>query len=91
MIGILEGSDPALKSETIVIGAHYDHLGHGGAGSLAPKEGEIHHGADDNASGVAGVSSWRVSSRRKIHGPAARLCLQPSAVKKKACSAQTIT
>jgi len=55
VIGILEGADPALKNETIVIGAHYDHLGHGGAGSLAPKEGEIHHGADDNASGVAGV------------------------------------
>jgi Zn-dependent M28 family amino/carboxypeptidase len=55
VVGILEGSDPSLKSETIVIGAHYDHLGHGGAGSLAQKEGEIHHGADDNASGVAGV------------------------------------
>ena len=55
VIGILEGADPALKNETIVIGAHYDHLGHGGAGSLAQKEGEIHHGADDNASGVAGV------------------------------------
>ncbi|MDQ3474481.1 MAG: M20/M25/M40 family metallo-hydrolase [Acidobacteriota bacterium] len=55
VIGILEGADPALKNETIVIGAHYDHLGHGGAGSLASKEGEIHHGADDNASGVAGV------------------------------------
>ncbi len=55
VIGILEGADPVLKNETIVIGAHYDHLGHGGAGSLAPKEGEIHHGADDNASGVAGV------------------------------------
>lgn len=55
VIGILEGTDPTLKSEAIVIGAHYDHLGLGGAGSLAPKEGEIHHGADDNASGVAGV------------------------------------
>jgi hypothetical protein len=55
VIGILEGSDPTLKREALVIGAHYDHLGHGGAGSLAPKEGEIHHGADDNASGVAGV------------------------------------
>ena len=55
VVGILEGSDPSLKSEAIVIGAHYDHLGHGGAGSLAPKEGEVHHGADDNASGVAGV------------------------------------
>ncbi|MDX6613467.1 MAG: hypothetical protein QOD75_2653, partial [Blastocatellia bacterium] len=44
-----------LKDETIVIGAHYDHLGFGGEGSLAPREGEIHHGADDNASGVAGM------------------------------------
>jgi Zn-dependent M28 family amino/carboxypeptidase len=55
VIGILEGSDPVLKNEAIVIGAHYDHLGRGGAGSLAPREGEIHHGADDNASGTAGV------------------------------------
>lgn len=55
VIGILDGSDPTLKNETIVIGAHYDHLGYGGEGSLAPREGEIHHGADDNASGVAGV------------------------------------
>jgi hypothetical protein len=55
VIGILDGSDPVLKNEVIVIGAHYDHLGHGGAGSLAAREGEIHHGADDNASGTAGV------------------------------------
>lgn len=55
VIGILPGSDPVLKNEAIVIGAHYDHLGLGGEGSLAPKEGEIHHGADDNASGTAGV------------------------------------
>ncbi len=55
VIGILDGSDPVLKNEAIVIGAHYDHLGRGGAGSLASKEGEIHHGADDNASGTAGV------------------------------------
>src|ERR1051326_7540063 len=55
VVGILPGSDPKLKSETIVIGAHYDHLGRGGEGSLAPSEGEIHHGADDNASGVAGL------------------------------------
>jgi hypothetical protein len=53
--GILEGSDPVLKNEVVVIGAHYDHLGLGGEGSLATREGEIHHGADDNASGVAGV------------------------------------
>jgi aminopeptidase YwaD len=55
VIGVLEGTDPVLKNEAIVIGAHYDHLGRGGEGSLAPKEGDIHHGADDNASGTAGL------------------------------------
>ena len=55
VVGVLEGSDPLLKNETIVIGAHYDHLGRGGSGSLATRAGEIHHGADDNASGTAGV------------------------------------
>lgn len=55
VVGILDGSDPVLKNEVIVIGAHYDHLGRGGEGSLAPREGDIHHGADDNASGVAGL------------------------------------
>ncbi len=55
VIGVIEGSDPKLKNETIIVGAHYDHLGRGGQGSLAQKEGEIHHGADDNASGIAGV------------------------------------
>ena len=57
VIGMLEGSDPVLKKEYVVIGAHYDHLGHGGegSGSLAPRSGDIHYGADDNASGTAGV------------------------------------
>ena len=42
-------------AETVVVGAHHDHIGRGGASSLAGKdeEGEIHNGADDNASGVA--------------------------------------
>ena len=66
VIGILEGSDPQLRSEAIVLGAHYDHLGRGGEGSLAPREGEIHHGADDNASGVAGLLELaRVFSAQK--------------------------
>lgn len=42
----------------VVLGAHYDHLGHGRTGSsLASKEqiGQVHHGADDNASGTAAV------------------------------------
>jgi hypothetical protein len=55
VVGIVNGFDPILKNEFIVIGAHYDHLGRGGEGSLAPREGDIHHGADDNASGTAGL------------------------------------
>jgi len=55
VIGVLPGTDPVLKNEAIVIGAHYDHLGHGGAGSLAANSTEIHHGADDNASGTAAI------------------------------------
>ena len=55
IVGILPGNDPNLKNEAIVIGAHYDHLGHGGPGSLAANSTEIHHGADDNASGVAAI------------------------------------
>lgn len=42
-------------NKTIVIGAHYDHLGYGGEGSLHAKGKAIHNGADDNASGVAAI------------------------------------
>jgi aminopeptidase YwaD len=53
VIGILPGDDAHLRDEAIVIGAHYDHLGHGGEGSLAPESiGQVHPGADDNASGT---------------------------------------
>ncbi|MBV9242324.1 MAG: M28 family peptidase, partial [Acidobacteria bacterium] len=55
VIGEIPGTDPTLKNEAIVIGAHYDHLGHGGAGSLAANSTEVHHGADDNASGTAAI------------------------------------
>jgi hypothetical protein len=41
--------------EIVIVGAHYDHLGRGGPGSLAPRSHEIHHGADDNASGTASI------------------------------------
>jgi Zn-dependent M28 family amino/carboxypeptidase len=60
VIAYLPATTPAdaIKKPWVVIGAHYDHLGRGTAGgSLATKEqaGEIHHGADDNASGTAAV------------------------------------
>lgn len=57
VVGLLEGNDPVLKNEIIAIGAHHDHLGYGGAGSgsLKPDTVAVHHGADDNASGTAGL------------------------------------
>jgi Zn-dependent M28 family amino/carboxypeptidase len=56
VVGILPGSDPARAREAIVIGAHYDHVGLGGRLSVTPdRVGEIHNGADDNASGTAAI------------------------------------
>ena len=47
---------PGRTDEYVIIGAHYDHLGRGNFDSLAPSQiGQIHPGADDNASGTAGV------------------------------------
>ncbi|MEK6300701.1 MAG: M28 family peptidase [Acidobacteriota bacterium] len=71
---VLKGSDPRLANEYVVIGAHYDHLGLGGPESLAAKpEGQIHHGADDNASGTSGLmelarvlAAERVKPKRSI-------------------------
>src|SRR5690606_26114097 len=54
VVAVLEGSGPHAD-ETIVIGAHYDHLGLGGPGSFVPEKKEIHNGADDNASGTAAL------------------------------------
>ena len=51
LVGLIRGSDPALRDEAIVLGAHFDHLGVG-----TPVEGDsIYNGADDDASGVATV------------------------------------
>ncbi len=52
VIGVLEGHGE-FADETIVIGAHYDHVGRGGRGSLSRGSTDIHNGADDNASGTA--------------------------------------
>ena len=56
VIGVLEGKGEKAN-ETIVVGAHYDHLGFGEVNSLAPEalRGRIHPGADDNASGVSAM------------------------------------
>lgn len=47
IVGYIEGNDPVLKNEFIVLGAHYDHLG--------IKKGQVYNGADDNASGSAAL------------------------------------
>ena len=47
VLGFIEGTDPELKNEIIVITAHYDHLG--------IIDGLIHNGADDNATGTAAI------------------------------------
>ncbi|MFH1943088.1 MAG: M20/M25/M40 family metallo-hydrolase [bacterium] len=57
IVALLPGSDPILKDETIILGAHYDHLGLGGpgSGSRKPDTTAVHNGADDNGSGVAAI------------------------------------
>ncbi len=49
VVGVLPGRDPALADETVVVGAHYDHLGR--------VDGVVHPGADDNASGTTVVAA----------------------------------
>ena len=72
ILALLPGSDPSLKDQTIVVGAHYDHLGHGRPRDNNPP-GTIYPGADDNASGTSGVlelarafSSMPIAPRRSI-------------------------
>lgn len=52
---VIEGSDPILKNEIVVIGAHMDHIGYGPSMSRARREIAIHPGADDNASGTVAL------------------------------------
>ena len=57
VVGLLRGRDPDLAHDVIVVGAHYDHVGLGLFGSTGGPSaaGQVHNGADDNASGVAGL------------------------------------
>jgi hypothetical protein len=52
---IIPGSDSVLQSEVVVVGAHYDHVGYGNKRNSFGPFGYVHNGADDNASGVAGL------------------------------------
>ncbi len=75
VVAMLKGSDPKLKDQYLVIGAHYDHLGMGGPNTTSrrPDTVAVHYGADDNASGTASVielaekfASRKDSIRRSI-------------------------
>ena len=69
VIGVLPGHDPRLRNEAVIVGAHYDHLGLGGFGSLDPDStGKVHNGADDNASGAAMLIE--IASRLEAEAPA---------------------
>jgi hypothetical protein len=62
IIAVLPGTDPTLKHEYVLIGAHYDHVGYGTWRNSNGPTGYIHNGADDNASGVSAlleiVDAW---------------------------------
>ncbi len=66
VVALLPGSDPDRADEVVILGAHYDHLGRGGAGSLDPDSRDIHNGADDNASGTAALLE---AAERLADGP----------------------
>lgn len=72
VVGVIEGKG-AHANETIVIGAHYDHLGFGERGTLAGKSKEIHNGADDNASGTAALIELARQFGRRGSAPDRRL------------------
>jgi hypothetical protein len=56
VVGVLPGARDAKDEEAIVLGGHYDHVGLGGRFSSTPERtGEVHNGADDNASGIAAL------------------------------------
>ncbi len=55
ILAVLPGSDPEPAKEYVIVGAHYDHVGYGNRRNSAGPIGQIHNGADDNASGVSAV------------------------------------
>jgi len=69
VIAIVPGTDPALRNEYVVFGAHFDHLGRSTEGALDADAGDaIRNGADDNASGTAAVMELaRLFAKRPTH------------------------
>lgn len=55
ILAMIEGRDPTVREQVILLGGHYDHVGYGTARNSYGPTGYIHNGADDNASGTAGL------------------------------------
>ena len=91
VVGYLEGAGP-LANETVVIGAHYDHLGRGEKGTKDLGSTAIHYGADDNASGTAAL--LELARRFGVaQGPrrAGGSCSSPSPPRSRGCSGRCTT
>lgn len=78
VLGYIEGGDPVLKDEIIIITAHYDHIG--------IIDGKVHNGADDNASGTAGLlevaSAFQLAKKLGLEFKRSILCMPVSAEEK---------
>ena len=74
LLVLLPGSDEILKHEVVVIGAHYDHVGYGKASNSRGPTGQIHNGADDNASGTSAVLEL-IEAFASLEAPPARSIL----------------
>ena len=55
LLAVIPGSDPKLRQQYLVLSAHYDHIGYGTKRNSFGTVGQIHNGADDNASGISGL------------------------------------
>ena len=69
VLAIIPGGDPGLAGEMLVVGAHYDHVGYGTAATSYGPFGFVHNGADDNASGVAGLLEMAEALQRLPERP----------------------
>lgn len=69
LLGMIEGSDPVLRREVVIFGAHYDHVGYGSPRNSYGPYGHVHNGADDNASGTACLLTLASTIRKLPEAP----------------------
>jgi hypothetical protein len=70
VLALLPGSDPRLSGEIVLLGGHFDHVGYGNRSNSFGPYGQIHNGADDNASGTAAILEVADAFAQLDHPPA---------------------